>query len=67
MTGHFLSRHTLLLKYDCTWAMHWGGRAVHSQTDCILGKYSCMFQNVVVRNARHNTYHYLVLVCLCKD
>ena len=46
--------------------MHRSGREVRSWTDYILGTDSCLFQNVLVRDARHNTYYYLVLGCLCR-
>ena len=40
------------------------GREVRSRTDYILGKDHCIFGNVSVRDPRHNSYHYMVLVCL---
>ena len=64
-SGHFLPQHKLCLKDGRTWAMNWGGREVHSQTDYVLGIDSCLFQNVAVRDARKNTDHCLVLGCLC--
>ena len=36
---------------------------MRSRTNYILGIYSCLFQNVAVRDASHNTDHYLVLGC----
>ena len=39
-------------------------REVRSGTNYILVTDLCLLQNMVVRNARHNTYHYLVLGCL---
>ena len=44
--------------------MYQGGREVRSQTDYIMGTYSCLFQNVAVQDTQHNTDHYLVLGCL---
>ena len=64
MIGHFLQRNKLWLKDGRIWAMHRGGREVRSRTDYILGIDSRLFQNVVVRDARHNKDHYLVLGCL---
>ena len=45
--------------------MHRGGREVHSQTDYILGTDHGLIHNVAVRDARHNTDHYLDMGCLC--
>ena len=64
MISHFLPRHKPWLKYDRTWTMHRGVQEVRSCTGYILGTESRLFQNVVVRDARHNTDHYLVLGCL---
>ena len=36
-----------------------------SWTNYILGTDSCLFHNVAVWDARHNTYYYLVVCCLC--
>ena len=38
---------------------------MRSQTNYILGTDSCLFQNVEVRDARHNMDHYLVLGRFC--
>ena len=38
---------------------------MQSWIDYILGTDRRLFQNVSVRDSRHNTYHYLVLCCLC--
>ena len=38
---------------------------MRSRTYYILGTDPCLLQNVVVQDAWHNTYHYLVLCCLC--
>ena len=40
------------------------GREVSSWTDYILGTYRRLFGNVSVRDPRHNSDHYMVLVCL---
>ena len=64
MSGHFLPWYKPWLKDSHTWDMHRGGREVIYRTNYILGTYSRMFQNVEVRDARHNTDDYLVLGCL---
>ena len=46
------------------WYVRRGGREVRSWTNYILDTDGCLLQNVVVWDARHNTYHYLVLGCL---
>ena len=63
-SGHFLPRHNTWLKDGHTWAMHLGGQEVRSRTNYILGTDSCLFQNITVRDASHNTDHYLVLGCI---
>ena len=65
MSDHFLPRHKLWLKEDCTWVMHRSVREVRSRTDYILVTDSRLFQNIGFWDARHNTDHYLVLGCLC--
>ena len=65
MISHFLPRHKLWLKDGHPWVIHWGGWEVRSQTNYILGIDSFLSQNVAVRDARHNTDHYLLLWCLC--
>ena len=47
--------------------MYQGGWELRSWTDYILDTYSCLFQMVAVRDARHNTDYYLVLGCLRGD
>ena len=37
---------------------------VRSWTDYIRGMYYRLFQNMAVRDLRHNTYHYMVMGCL---
>ena len=64
MSRNFLPWHNLWLKDRRTWAMHQGGREVCSRTNYILGTESCLFHNIAVRDARHNTDHYLVMVFL---
>ena len=47
-----------------TWAMVRQGRVVRSRTDYIMG-YDCrIFQNVAVRDLRHNSNHLMVMECL---
>ena len=38
-----------------------GGQEVRSWTYYILGTDNCLFQNVAIRDPRHNTYHCMVL------
>ena len=44
--------------------MRWKGQVVRSRTDYILGTDSRLFNNVAVRDPRHNSDHYMVLGCL---
>ena len=60
MSIHFLPQHKLWLNYGRTWDMCRGGREVRSWTDYILVTDSCLFQNIAVQDAQHNTDHYLV-------
>ena len=61
MSGNFLSQKKSWLKYGRAWCMHRRGRELRSQTNYILVTDCRLLQNVAVRDARHNTYHYLVL------
>ena len=61
MSDYFLPHQKPWLKDGCTWAMPQGCWEVRSWTDYILGTESCLFQNIAVRDARHNTDHYLFL------
>ena len=45
--------------------MIWAGREVRYRTDYTLGTDCRLFWNVSVWDPRHNSDHYLVLVCLC--
>ena len=58
---HFLPRNNPWLQEVHTWSIHRSGRQVRSWTNYILGTEIHMFQNVAVRDARHNMDHYLVL------
>ena len=40
------------------------GRKVRSRTDYILGTDCRLFGNFSVQDPRHNSYHYIVTVCL---
>ena len=64
MRDHFRPRNEPWLKDGHTWDMRRGGRDVRFWTDFILYPDSPLFQNKTVRDARHNTDHYLVLGCL---
>ena len=44
--------------------MHRDGREVRSRTDYILVTDCILFQDVAVRDPQHQSYHYIVLVCL---
>ena len=47
-----------------TWSMIRAGRVVRSRTDYILGTDHRLYWNVSVRDPRHNSDHYMVLVYL---
>ena len=47
-----------------TWAMVRQGREVKSQMEYIMGSDRRIFQNMAVRDLRHNSNHYMVLGCL---
>ena len=51
--------HLLFLGRKC--AMVRGGKAVRSRTDYILGTDRSLFKNVVVRDPRYNSDHYMVM------
>ena len=61
---HFLPRRKPWSRGGQTWSMLRGGREVKFRTNYCMGTDLCLFQNVSVRDACHNTYHYLVLGCL---
>ena len=48
-----------------TWIMVREGKVVRSRTDYLLGTYRSLFRNVSVRDPQHNTYHFMVVGCLC--
>ena len=48
------------------WSMIWAGREVRSRTYCIIRIDRRLFWNVFVRDPRNNSYHYIVLGCLCR-
>ena len=64
ISEHFLLRRRPWCQDRRTWSMIREGREVQSRTDYILGTYRRLFENVSVRDPRHNSDHYLVLVCL---
>ena len=51
----------------CTCSMRRDGIEVWSWMDYILGAYCRLFQDVAVRDPRHNSDHYMVLGCLSED
>ena len=65
MSAHFLPRRRTWGRERRTWSMVREGKVVRSGTDYILGTDCCLFWNVSVWDPRHNTYHYMVLGCLC--
>ena len=67
MGMHFLPRCRLWLQDRFTWGMRRDGREVQYQTDYILGKYLRLFQDVAIRDPRHNSDHYMVLGCLREE
>ena len=61
MAAHFLPRKRKWGRERRTWAMVRGGKAVRSRTDYILGTDRCLFTNVVARDPRYNSDHYMVM------
>ena len=61
LSRHFFPWHKPWLRDSRTWFMRHEGREVCSY---ILVTYRCLLQNMVVRDARHNRDHYLILDCL---
>ena len=61
MNTHLILRIKQWLRDFQMWSMIRRGRMVLSQTDYILGKDCYLLQNMSLRDAWHNTYHYLVL------
>ena len=64
MAGHFLPREKRCCRDRRTWGMRRKVQEVQSRTDYILGTDRRLFRNVTVRYPRHNSEHYMVLVCL---
>ena len=62
MAAHFLPRRRRWGRERRTWAMRQGGKAVRSKADYILGTDRRLFMNVAVRDPRHNSDHYMVMV-----
>ena len=65
MTTHFLPHRKSWVQDGRTWFMLRQGREVRSRTDYLLWIYLCLFQNIFVRYPWNNSYHYMVLGCLC--
>ena len=63
MSAHFLQQYKTWLRDGWTWSMLCGVREMRSQTDYIMVKNKRLIQDGSVRDARHNTDHYLVLCC----
>ena len=64
LAGHFLPRQWAWCKYWKTWVMVSQGRVVRSLIDYIMGYYFRIFQNVTVRDPRHNSDYLMVMWCL---
>ena len=64
MDSHFLCRYLLRTRDDLTWSILRLVQEVRYRTDYILGMDHRMYQNVAVRDPRHNMEHCLVLGCL---
>ena len=64
MTAHFLPRRRRWGRERRTWSMVREGKVVRSRTDYLLGTDQSLFRNVSVRDPRHNTDHFMVVVCL---
>ena len=61
---HFLPSRIAWNRYRRMWANVRQGREMRSWTDYILGSNCRIFQNVAVRDLRHNSDHCMVLGCL---
>ena len=64
MFSHFLLIFIPWVWDGRTWIMFRQVIEVRSLMDSILVTDLCMFQNVLFRDLRHNTYHFMVLGCL---
>ena len=62
--GHFFPQRQTWCKSRRTWSMVMQWRVVRSQTDYILVSERRIFQNVAVREPRHNSEHLMVIGCL---
>ena len=65
MTAHFLPSKCRWGRERRTWSMVREGKVVRSRTEYPLGTDRSHFRNVSVRDPRHNTDHFMVVVCLC--
>ena len=61
---HLRPRQRARNRYRITWMMVRQGREVRYWTDCTVGSNCRIFQNVAVRDPRHNSDHYMVMRCL---
>ena len=61
MTAHFLPRKRRWERERRTRSMVREGKVIRSQTDYLLGTDCSLFKNVVVRDTRHNSEHYMVV------
>ena len=65
LSEHFLPQWCPWCRGKRAWAVVQLGREVRSRTDYILGSDRQIIQNVAVRDPRHNSNHFMVMVCLC--
>ena len=61
MTAHFLPRKRRLGRERRTWIMVREGKVIRSRTDYLLGTDCSLFRNVVFRDPRDNSDHYMVV------
>ena len=62
--ANFLPRRKSWLSYGRTWSMWRSDRVLRSRTNYLMGMDRRLYQNVLVRDVRHNLDQYLVLGCL---
>ena len=67
MSDHYLPSRRSWCRDGRTWRMVLAGREMRYRTDYILGTDCCLFWNVSVQDPRHNSDHYLLLVCLFRS
>ena len=63
LEGHFFPQWRAWCRDWRTWEAVMQGRVVRSRMDYILGSDRRIFQNVAVRDPRHNSDHFMVVGC----